>query len=117
MKHLFLVLGLFAISSLASAGELSETGKAVLAKIKALKEEEKSLLATITDEEQKDLVEEILDKEDADEDKKVIAELEKEQKEEVAKLKEEEKALTDATTRRGAFSSNAADRALQRGID
>ncbi|EPB71368.1 hypothetical protein ANCCEY_09533 [Ancylostoma ceylanicum] len=55
MKYLLIAVGLFALSTLSFAEELSETGQAVLKKIKALKEEEKQLLATITDEEQKDL--------------------------------------------------------------
>ncbi|XGW11097.1 hypothetical protein V3C99_012529, partial [Haemonchus contortus] len=83
MKYLALALGLFALSAVSFAEEeLSETGQAVVAKIRALKEEEKQLLATITDEEQKDLVEAIIDKEEEEEDNKAIAEIEKEEKEE-----------------------------------
>ncbi|KAK6056092.1 hypothetical protein COOONC_06402 [Cooperia oncophora] len=89
--YLCLALGLFALSALSFAEEeLSETGQAVLAKIRALKEEEKQLLKSITDEDQKDLVESIVDKEEEEEDDKAIATLEKEEKETKEETDEEE---------------------------
>ncbi|KJH50658.1 hypothetical protein DICVIV_03178 [Dictyocaulus viviparus] len=97
MKYVAIVLGVLALSSLSFADEdgfsLSDEGKEVLSKIRALKEEEKHLLATVTNEEQRDLIEETLDKEEEAESKKIIAELEKAENEEEDEHTRDKRAL------------------------
>uniref|UniRef100_A0A1I7X8Z7 Trichohyalin-like n=1 Tax=Heterorhabditis bacteriophora TaxID=37862 RepID=A0A1I7X8Z7_HETBA len=100
MKLLLFTLGLFALSALGTAEEakkLTENGKAVLSKVRALKNEEKTLLSTITDEEQKDLVEEALDKEEEESDSKALDALEKEEKEDKGDKEGEVKEETKPT--------------------
>ncbi|CAJ0605957.1 unnamed protein product [Cylicocyclus nassatus] len=89
MKYLLLAVGIFALSNISFAEELSETGLEVLKKLRALKKEEKALLATIGDDEERDLVEETLDKEQEAEDNKIIKSLEKENKAEDEQTKDE----------------------------
>ncbi|VDM75339.1 unnamed protein product [Strongylus vulgaris] len=68
MKSLFFALGLFAIAAVAFAEEeaevektqLSETGTAVLAKMRALRNEEETILEAITNEQDRAIIDSIL---------------------------------------------------------